>query len=111
MVYDNAYNMCRFQLVSPGLPTPSQYLPTLRFRLCQVRCAVLLVVDSTDYAEDDSGPGHYVSHWGTVNTGGFWGDMSVKGSSDDAWAKTDMGWAIVPWGFCKLLLWIQARYR
>lgn len=22
-----------------------------------------------------------------------------------------MGWSIVPWGFRKLLLWIQARYR
>ncbi|CBJ30694.1 Beta-glucosidase, family GH1 [Ectocarpus siliculosus] len=65
---------------------------------------------STDYAEDDSGPGHYVSHWGTVNTGGFWGDMAVRGSTDPSWAKTDMGWPIVPWGFRKLLLWIQARY-
>ncbi|CAM9954347.1 unnamed protein product [Sphacelaria rigidula] len=65
---------------------------------------------STDYAEDDSGPGRYVSHWGTVNTGGFWGDMAVKGSSDPSWEKTDMDWAIVPWGFRKLLLWIQNRY-
>lgn len=22
-----------------------------------------------------------------------------------------MGWSIVPWGFRKLLLWVQARYR
>eukprot|EP00904_Undaria_pinnatifida_P003682 jgi/Undpi1/13314/HiC_scaffold_8.g02975.m1 len=65
---------------------------------------------STDYGEDDSGPGQYVSHWGTVNTGGFWGDIAVKGSTDPAWGKTDMGWSIVPWGFRKLLLWIQARY-
>lgn len=69
------------------------------------------LTDSTDFAEDDSGPGLYVSHWGTVNTGGFWGDMAVKGSCDPSWAKTDMGWAIVPWGFRKLLLWIQKRYR
>lgn len=52
-----------------------------------------------------------MSHWGTVNTGGFWGDIAVKGSADPAWEKTDMGWSIVPWGFRKLLLWIQARYR
>lgn len=71
----------------------------------------MCVTDSSDYAEDDSGPGLYVSHWGTVNTGGFWGDMAVKGSSDEAWEKTDMGWSIVPWGLRKLLLWIQARYR
>ncbi|CAM9215890.1 unnamed protein product [Choristocarpus tenellus] len=65
---------------------------------------------SSDLAEDDSGPGRYVSHWGTVNSGGFWGDMAVKGSADPTWKRTDMGWSIVPWGFKKLLLWIQRRY-
>ena len=84
-------------------PTPSLVLRRSR--------SVLDLADSTDYAEDDSGPGHYVSHWGTVNTGGFWGDIACKGSADPAWGKTDMGWSIVPWGFRKLLLWIQARYR
>lgn len=68
-------------------------------------------LDSSDYGEDDSGPGLYVSHWGTVNTGGYWGDMAVKTSSDPSWGKSDMGWSIVPWGFRKLLLWIQNRYR
>lgn len=75
-----------------------------RFRLA-------VFADSSDYAEDASGPGHYISHWGTVNTGGFWGDMAVNGSSDPDWEKTDMDWAIVPWGFRKLILWVQARYR
>eukprot|EP00752_Nemacystus_decipiens_P017501 g15689.t1 len=66
---------------------------------------------STDYAEwDESGGGRYESHWGTTNTGGFWGDIGVKSSADAKWEKTDMGWPIVPWGFRKLLLWIQARY-
>ncbi|CAM9335956.1 unnamed protein product [Discosporangium mesarthrocarpum] len=65
---------------------------------------------SSDLAEDDSGPGRYVSHWGTVNSGGYWGDMAVKSSADPAWEQTDMGWSIVPWGFKKLLLWIQKRY-
>lgn len=68
--------------------------------------------DSTDYAEwDESGGGHYESHWGTTNSGGFWGDIGVKSSADANWEKTDMGWPVVPWGFRKLLLWIQARYR
>lgn len=53
----------------------------------------------------------YESHWGTTNSGGFWGDIGVKSSADANWEKTDMGWPIVPWGFRKLLLWIQARYR
>lgn len=79
-----------------------------------VRCfrSPVRITDSTDYAEwDDSGGGHYESHWGTTNTGGFWGDMGVKSSADATWDKTDMGWPIVPWGFRKMLLWIQARYR
>merc|ERR1712141_287044 len=29
---------------------------------------------------------------------------------DKEWEYTDMGWAIVPWGFRKLLLYIQDRY-
>lgn len=70
------------------------------------------VTDSTDYAEwDESGMGQFESHWGTTNSGGFWGDIGVKSSADEKWEKTDMGWPIVPWGFRKLLLWIQARYR
>lgn len=34
----------------------------------------------------------------------------VKNCSDPRWLRTDMGWDIVPWGFEKLLSWIQKEY-
>ncbi|TMW61561.1 hypothetical protein Poli38472_012752 [Pythium oligandrum] len=42
---------------------------------------------------------------------GFGFDEGVEISADDAWLRTDMGWNVVPWGFEKLLLWIQKRYN
>lgn len=41
----------------------------------------------------------------------FWTDVNVTASADPAWAKTDMGWNVVPSGFRKLLEWIDARYH
>jgi beta-glucosidase/6-phospho-beta-glucosidase/beta-galactosidase len=38
-------------------------------------------------------------------------DEGVECTSDDAWPKTDMGWNAVPWGFGKLLQWINNRYH
>lgn len=32
-------------------------------------------------------------------------------SSDPEWEKTSMGWFVVPWGFRKMLQWIDKRYR
>ncbi|MCI0696604.1 GH1 family beta-glucosidase [candidate division KSB1 bacterium] len=37
-------------------------------------------------------------------------DQGVVLSSDPDWEKTQMEWNIVPWGFRKLLQWIDARY-
>lgn len=37
-------------------------------------------------------------------------DPEVKNCSDPRWLRTDMGWDIVPWGFEKLLSWIQKEY-
>ncbi|ETW08658.1 beta-galactosidase [Aphanomyces invadans] len=42
--------------------------------------------------------------------GVIWEDSGVDVTSNDKWLKTDMGWNAVPWGFRKLLMWIQARY-
>ncbi|ETV89286.1 beta-galactosidase [Aphanomyces astaci] len=42
--------------------------------------------------------------------GSIWEDSGVDVTSNDKWLKTDMGWNAVPWGFRKLLMWIQARY-
>lgn len=42
--------------------------------------------------------------------GGLSADQDVKLTADPAWEKTEMGWAIVPWGCRKLLEWISERY-
>jgi beta-glucosidase len=41
---------------------------------------------------------------------GMAADQGVVLSSDPNWKKTQMEWNIVPWGFRKLLQWIEARY-
>ncbi|MBN1379965.1 MAG: beta-glucosidase [Gammaproteobacteria bacterium] len=43
--------------------------------------------------------------------GGIAADQMVLLSDDPDWAKTDMGWNIVPWGCRKLLEWITERYN
>jgi beta-glucosidase len=37
-------------------------------------------------------------------------DQGVVLSADPQWEKTEMQWSIVPWGFRKLLQWIDKRY-
>ncbi|TYZ58837.1 hypothetical protein PybrP1_005137 [[Pythium] brassicae (nom. inval.)] len=44
-------------------------------------------------------------------TGNYGADEGVQLSDDPTWKKTDMGWNAVPWGFQKLLLWVQKRYN
>ncbi len=41
---------------------------------------------------------------------GITADQDILLSADPAWEKTDMQWNIVPWGFRKLLQWIDHRY-
>lgn len=40
----------------------------------------------------------------------YFADQDVRNVSDPRWQRTDMGWDIVPWGFEKLLSWIQKEY-
>ena len=42
--------------------------------------------------------------------GGIIEDQNVNLTSDDGWARTAMGWSVVPWGCGKLLRWIDERY-
>ncbi|HZL12262.1 MAG TPA: GH1 family beta-glucosidase [Prolixibacteraceae bacterium] len=42
--------------------------------------------------------------------GGISEDQNVDLSVDPAWETTSMDWAVVPWGFRKLLEWIDKRY-
>lgn len=43
--------------------------------------------------------------------GGISENQEVQLSTDPTWEKTEMGWAIVPWGCRKLLHWIDERYN
>ena len=43
--------------------------------------------------------------------GGISEDQDVLLSANPNWDKTEMGWSIVPWGFRKLLHWIDNRYN
>uniref|UniRef100_A0A7S4STC7 beta-glucosidase n=1 Tax=Alexandrium monilatum TaxID=311494 RepID=A0A7S4STC7_9DINO len=42
---------------------------------------------------------------------GFHDDQNAYTVDDDAWERTDQGWAIVPWGFRDLLLYIQEQFK
>jgi len=42
--------------------------------------------------------------------GGMAEDQAVLLSEDPTWKQTSMGWNVVPWGFRKLLKWIDQRY-
>ena len=59
---------------------------------------------------------HLVSHaegGGASEPGanvGIGADQDLVLSADPAWERTAMGWPVVPDGFRKLLLWIDARY-
>lgn len=43
-------------------------------------------------------------------TPSFWTDLGVNMDSDPSWHKTDMGWAVVPWGLRKLLTYVDREY-
>ncbi|MFT7559962.1 MAG: beta-galactosidase [Flavobacteriales bacterium] len=64
---------------------------------------------STLIASNGDGMGHIEN---TIKgNGGISDDQNVLLSSRDEWAKTDMGWNIVPWGCQSLLEWIHKRYN
>ncbi len=42
--------------------------------------------------------------------GGISEDQDVELTADPAWAKSSLGWAVVPWGCERLLRWIDERY-
>ncbi|MGE9295215.1 MAG: GH1 family beta-glucosidase [Puniceicoccales bacterium] len=63
---------------------------------------------TTHYASRDDAN---VSNVGLENgNGGMSDDQRVVLSADPDWVKTSMGWFVVPWGFRKLLNWVDKRY-
>lgn len=77
-----------------------------------------LIKGSVDFL----GLNHYTTHYASrepaetenigpaAGNGGLFADQRVYLSYDPAWAKTSMGWYVVPWGLRKLLNWIQQTY-
>ncbi|GMH42844.1 hypothetical protein BSKO_10763 [Bryopsis sp. KO-2023] len=63
---------------------------------------------STDYAKHIPGTEHQTLPLAGEN---YWSDMCVEKWEDPSWPKNAMEWPMVPWGFRKLLLWIQNRYN
>lgn len=68
-------------------------------------------------SSDFFGLNHYSSKYtvGTYTPDGskmsHWEDKATTPTWDKDWKKTDMDWAIVPWGFRNLLVYIQKRYQ
>ncbi len=62
---------------------------------------------TTMYAADATNSTEEGSVYGN---GGLSEDQDVNLSISPDWELTDMQWAIVPWGCCKLLEWIAKRY-
>ncbi|MBR9919499.1 MAG: beta-glucosidase [Bacteroidetes bacterium] len=62
---------------------------------------------TTMYAADATNKNSEDSVYGN---GGISEDQDVQLSVDPSWSKTTMNWAVVPWGFQKLLEWIDTRY-
>jgi len=62
---------------------------------------------TTMYAADATGQDISQEVYGN---GGLSADQDVQLSVDPRWDKTEMNWAIVPWGCHKLLHWIDKRY-
>jgi beta-glucosidase len=62
---------------------------------------------TTMYVNDAQGRsfGHEI-----YSNAGMVEDQDIQLSNDSGWEKTDMGWAVVPWGCRSLLRWIDARY-
>ena len=71
---------------------------------------------------DFLGLNHYTTHMASVvpateheigateGNGGMADDQEVYLSFKPEWSRTGNGWFVVPWGFRKMLNWIEARY-
>lgn len=68
-----------------------------------------IINGSTDFL----GINHYSSHYVEPAYDNTWidGDADVRGSADPDWEQNGIGWSIVPWGFRKLLTWIDRTYN
>lgn len=61
---------------------------------------------STQYSK-----GFFNEESGNASDTNYWKDRGTIQDYDKKWKKTDMGWAIVPWGLRNLLLYISKTYK
>jgi len=65
---------------------------------------------STAYASEPVGKAVTKSMWGNEQSGGYFDDQEVVLTDDPRWARTDMKWAVVPWGLKHMCEYIQKEY-
>jgi len=65
---------------------------------------------STAYVSHPVGKAKSKSMWGNEQSGGYFDDQEVVMTDDPRWARTDMEWAVVPWGLKKMCEFIQQEY-
>lgn len=69
-----------------------------------------LVKGSADFFGLNHYSSDYVSPDMHAEPKNFFEDSEVKNTSDPEWAKTGIGWDIVPWGLGRLVSWIHREY-
>ncbi|CAK4948402.1 unnamed protein product [Aphanomyces euteiches] len=62
---------------------------------------------SSQFAEPSE---DYLENRGAAVRPSVWADAGIKLTEDPSWLRTDIDWGMVPWGFRKVLAWIQDRY-
>jgi beta-galactosidase len=66
---------------------------------------------TTGYITAPEGEASTLSMWGNVQSGGYFADQNIAVTDDPLWKRTDMDWAVVPWGLKKLCAYVQERYH
>jgi beta-galactosidase len=66
---------------------------------------------STAYASQPIGKAETKSMWGNVQSGGYFDDQECILTDDPRWLRTDMNWAVVPWGLKSMCEYIQREYQ
>merc|ERR1712187_465158 len=65
---------------------------------------------STAYASNPVAKAETKSMWGNVQSGGYFDDQDVNLTDDPRWDRTDMQWAVVPWGLKHLCEFVHREY-
>lgn len=66
---------------------------------------------STSYAYQPEGKAQTISMWGNLQADGYFDDQELEMMDDGRWLRTDMDWAVVPWGMRRLCEYVHNRYH